>query len=449
MSFKQKLPSLFVLFLLLPGVALAATDVEVQTNSLSISEPETEIPLNSTVEFSATVSELLAEESVTTDLLLLINEEEVSRQSIVLEPGATSEVSFEWLSFDLPTEFTVEIRAELTEAEDVNTSNNSLLLSGLQVVEALNEDVSEDQSAEDIPLIDSPLVIYAERLAWNQFRLRPTLLLANSTTEYEWDFGDGVVSTSRVNEHTYAKPGTYQVTLQVFTPSGERMSTSAQVHVGFFHLANWRLWVLVILLALIILVGASIASFPEKKTLSAPKKPSLKSQKPLAEMKVSDHLKASMDQTSSEPIVHQPDSAEQDLDVLAQSGSTTEKLEDELSFLEELEASAPKPKDDVDSAQVNTESVEDKPTTEKSESGEAPMVDPFASEDEPEEEPKEKKKAKKKTTKKKSTGKKKATSSKKKATKSTKSKKKSSTKKKATKKKSTKKSSTKKKSSKK
>src|SRR5690606_27533233 len=49
---------------------------------------------------------------------------------------------------------------------------------------------------------------------------------------YVWDLGDGGSATSEVVEHTYAAPGTYDVTLWAVDDGGEVGSTSTQVTVG-------------------------------------------------------------------------------------------------------------------------------------------------------------------------------------------------------------------------
>lgn len=42
----------------------------------------------------------------------------------------------------------------------------------------------------------------------------------NDITEFHWDFGDGSSSTDKDPTHTYTKPGDYNVTVKVTSPSG-------------------------------------------------------------------------------------------------------------------------------------------------------------------------------------------------------------------------------------
>ena len=46
---------------------------------------------------------------------------------------------------------------------------------------------------------------------------------------YEWDFGDGVVGTGAIAKHAYAKPGDYQVKLQVTAPAEAGGCASTQL----------------------------------------------------------------------------------------------------------------------------------------------------------------------------------------------------------------------------
>ncbi|MBI4121993.1 MAG: PKD domain-containing protein [Parcubacteria group bacterium] len=103
------------------------------------------------------------------------------------------------------------------------------------------------------------IFIQSEQLSWNQFRFRPSSRLGGGEYVYLWDLGDGTTSPDRVVEHQYAGPGRYHVSVQLFDTAGRAQAATTLIHVGFFNLANWRLWILIGLLALIIIVSAVTA----------------------------------------------------------------------------------------------------------------------------------------------------------------------------------------------
>ncbi len=75
------------------------------------------------------------------------------------------------------------------------------------------------------------------RLAWNRFIFAPTVPLLESQ-QSTWDFGDGVVSQRSTVEHTFQRPGSYVVVLQVTNADGTSSSESVDITVPFFSLEN-------------------------------------------------------------------------------------------------------------------------------------------------------------------------------------------------------------------
>lgn len=169
------------------------------------------------------------------------------------------------------------------------------------------------------------LVIQAEQVGWNQFRFRPSSRLGSGNFEYEWSFGDGANSVERVIEHTFAKPGRYTVSLRLLEPDGSQQVSSMVVRVGFFNLANWRLWVIIGLLALIIILsavtaGASDSLVGEGNTHT----------KDLEETK--DSTPADAEEIDLEPLTDESGG----LDSLASTGETPKALSDDLALLESI-----------------------------------------------------------------------------------------------------------------
>ncbi len=167
------------------------------------------------------------------------------------------------------------------------------------------------------------LVIQAEQIGWNQFRFRPSSRLGSGNFEYEWSFGDGTDSSERVIEHTFAKPGRYTVSLRLLEPDGRQQVSSMIVRVGFFNLANWRLWVIIGLLALIIILGAVTAGASDSL---------VGDQSPNEKDETKDSLPAEAEEIDLEPLTEEGGG----LDSLASTGETPKALSDDLALLESI-----------------------------------------------------------------------------------------------------------------
>jgi len=73
---------------------------------------------------------------------------------------------------------------------------------------------------------------------------------------YEWEFGDGTTGTGKTTSHTYAKPGTYKVTLTVKDAAGNTANHSITVTVA----EPFPTWIAgAVIAAIAILIGAVFA----------------------------------------------------------------------------------------------------------------------------------------------------------------------------------------------
>ncbi len=80
----------------------------------------------------------------------------------------------------------------------------------------------------DLPLTTAPIKPKMEKVAATRSGCNKVMFDASKTTDpnsgdkltYEWDFGDGQKGTGITIEHTYAKPGSYPITLTVRDNSG-------------------------------------------------------------------------------------------------------------------------------------------------------------------------------------------------------------------------------------
>lgn len=168
-------------------------------------------------------------------------------------------------------------------------------------------------------------LIHIEQLGWNTFKFRSSYRLGLEEYETLWTFGDDQTSTQRIVHHTYAKPGVYQVRLEIITAEGERLSVSNTVQVGFFNLANWRLWILILLLAVIIIIASIIAGVTEDSVVKTHQR--AKQSQP--------EEKDSNDE--EETVLNSLTDDLGNLDSLSEVGLDTNSLKEELAFLEEMD----------------------------------------------------------------------------------------------------------------
>lgn len=174
------------------------------------------------------------------------------------------------------------------------------------------------------------LIIQTEQIGWNQFRFRPASSLAVGDFKYDWTFGDGATSSDRVVEHTFSKPGRYTVSLRLDDPATGQKSATMLVRVGFFHLANWRLWVIIGLLALIIILAATTAGVSESLV---PMTGTMPAPKPESPEEDHDHG----DEIALEPLSDDHG----DLDSLASTGEESDGLSNDLALLESIGSAKP------------------------------------------------------------------------------------------------------------
>lgn len=281
-------------------------------------------------------------------------EEKAAAPAVVQANPAPSATTVSQSSKDISadpvvTEPIAEPVAEATPSSEAPTGlaqGETLVTSEAGTIDtAVTEDGNEAEQAEvQFPVSGETgeVFVQAEQLSWNTFRFRPSSRLGVGEYDYKWDFGDGVVSSDRVIEHTYAKPGRYSVNLQIIEPDGGIQSSTVFVRVGFFNLANWRLWIIIGLLALIIIVAAMTAGVTDSIVATPGPQPV----QPLSPVD-HDHEETEIESFSEETGA---------LDTMASTGMAPEALGDELSLLESLDTA--KTGAAVDSVSPSTESIE-------------------------------------------------------------------------------------------
>ena len=341
--FKMKKQKLFQIIavlsavLLLPTAAFAQSDLGIITNSLSLNVPVDEVRAGEIIEISAEV-ENKSEQEISAHIKLLINDEEFALQQIVVEANSNKEVKFEWTAPASAQEVDLSLRLSNQDPEDENDANDIISLFGVQVSSSGEEAAIGNEAMKPVDkqvnLVEDDIIpinaiglpdalIHIEQINWNTFRFRPSFLLGEEAQSYHWQFGDGSKGTKRVVQHTYAKPGVYQVQLELFSEDGSRDIVDITLQVGFFHLSNWRLWVLILLLAAIIIIAAIVAGSSEKQG-----KPGQRKHKAKKKLRRS--------RSGEERSVNDLSDEKGMLDSLAEVGLGLSELSDELSFLEEL-----------------------------------------------------------------------------------------------------------------
>lgn len=328
-----------VLILLVPGFVLAA-DLDFIPDSLQFNVPSDQIPLNQEVIITSKV-ENKGKENVKADIVFLLNEQEIALLPISVIAGDTLEVSFPWLtpkeegvsslalqlSNQLPEATGESSRIELESISFVQNTDTPQPRVGIAPIKSESvvqiDQITPEPLSKQLP----ELSLHQERLSWNTFRLRPSYRLGGVEYSYEWDFGDGERSNERVEEHTFKKPGSYIVNLRLIEPNGEIQGAATQVHIGFFNLANWRLWLFVLLLAMIIIIASLIAGTTRGEQYSRQVK------------KKKEHPKKKVIQSDFDVDFTLDSLADDsgDFDSLAGLGMDTDHLAKELSFLEELD----------------------------------------------------------------------------------------------------------------
>lgn len=202
-----------------------------------------------------------------------------------------------------------------------------------EVMEVLPEllEAPESEEVKITPLSDANIpgiTVNVEQLNWNTFKFRPSSQLGAQSYTYSWDFGDGEKSDQRIVEHSFSRPGTFHVSLKMDGADLKTQDAVAQVYIGFFYLANWRLWILLLLLTAIIIVASAVTGMANGKEKPAPK---LTKVKPPEKEPTEEGGEIPLDTLSEETG---------DLDSMAATGLDTDELSDELALLESLDNTA-------------------------------------------------------------------------------------------------------------
>ena len=128
-------------------------------------------------------------------------------------------------------------------------------------------EVIENEEASSSSVFRNAVFTYV-REKWNTFTFR----IEGQEREghvYEWNFGDGTTSSRIDVEHVFKNPGTYQVFLTVFAPTGEQATESAEIIVPFFTLQNRIILLAILGLSVLLIIGitGSVVLAKRKRSL--------------------------------------------------------------------------------------------------------------------------------------------------------------------------------------
>ncbi|GEM_PF-1221047 len=100
---------------------------------------------------------------------------------------------------------------------------------------------------------DEEIDIYVTRVSWNTYQFHVKTRV-DSFFQYEWNFGDGIrlVTDATEVEHTFAKTGGYAVTCRAIPFIGDPIQKEIYIRLGFFHLGNRSLQLLITVLLFVI-----------------------------------------------------------------------------------------------------------------------------------------------------------------------------------------------------
>lgn len=108
------------------------------------------------------------------------------------------------------------------------------------------------------------ILINQKRLDWRSWEFEAVGL--TGTANYLWDFGDKTLGEGRVVKHVFPGSGRYKVTLSASDQNGSVGQTEQVVQVGFWHLSNIYLQIILGVLGLGIIalaVGVAFNLFPK------------------------------------------------------------------------------------------------------------------------------------------------------------------------------------------
>lgn len=103
------------------------------------------------------------------------------------------------------------------------------------------------------------IVINKSRVDWRTWEFEA--LGVPESASYLWDFGDRQLGEGRQIKHQYADSGTYKITLSASDGTGAASQTEETIVVGFWHLSNIYVQIILGILGIGIIALVIVISF--------------------------------------------------------------------------------------------------------------------------------------------------------------------------------------------
>ncbi|MBI2475148.1 PKD domain-containing protein [Candidatus Uhrbacteria bacterium] len=145
------------------------------------------------------------------------------------------------------------------DAKQTNLSETFSKIVNQVVADLQNtEKVSEEEPVVSDSLMFSPHTVFGySHDSWNTFTFSVVGPIDKSS-QYEWNFGDGIKSNKINTTHEYKKSGAYVVTLSKISEDGLSEKESTTVLVPFFTLENIYIDLLIGFLVILLATGGSV-----------------------------------------------------------------------------------------------------------------------------------------------------------------------------------------------
>ena len=144
-----------------------------------------------------------------------------------------------------------------SDTGDTGSSQSDTVDQGSEDQEPEPSSTSEQVPARRSLHVSPDAAFTYEQLDWNTYLFK-VQVPTDPGYQFEWDFGDGVVSNRSEVEHTFHGYGDFEVKLQVTDLSGTVSHDATDIGVSFFNLQNRMVQCLIGVLIVVMIVAISV-----------------------------------------------------------------------------------------------------------------------------------------------------------------------------------------------
>lgn len=317
-------------YLLAPIFCLAQTssiqDVGLLAETVVFNESRESLPLDSDVVISFSVENYFTK-SADIEVELLHQLSSIANTTVTVSANQTASGQLVWHTPKREGDLRLELLIADTSIDDQNEDNNLLPIDvhiGKQKI-VQTPIVEPRVTVEPTRYLPEDISIEVSQLNWNSFSFRPTTKLEFEGISYIWNYGDGESGTAPFTQHTYTRPGLYTVRLEIVDANSQLRVTEATVHIGFFHLGNFQIWIIAAFLGVGIILSLLMLKFTDRFEHGV--------------INHHDHQKDIITDVSEFDTI--PEEVK-DFDALAAMGGDSDSLAAELAILKQIEAKVTK-----------------------------------------------------------------------------------------------------------